>query len=234
MAEAVYFKWQPPVFDGGANVFDYELKYVRRRRVKVTANTSRWEQENVGPESTTQWLQQFPVAHFGIAISGLSAQTQLEGMQVRAVNAAGRSEWSDPFPIAKTGKPHVPGAPIHLRIAHLEPELIRFEWAAPLVTGGRTLLKGELRLSVEVPDFMAITASGDASATRTEIETYTMPRWQTYLEVRNLQPGSMVHDVSVVGIDNAGERTIPSEPIEYVEIPQGTLVQRLRWEIAHY
>lgn len=232
--DAIFFKWQPPVFDGGANIFDYEIKYVKRHRVQVSANVSKWEQENIGPVSTTMWIQQFPVAHFGTAVAGLGARTQVVDFQVRAVNSYGKSAWSDAFPQARTMDPHVPGPVLHLMLTRLETQAVRFEWQAPLNTGGRRIRACELSLQVEVPDFVAITATGNVAATRTQTETYKMPRWQTHLDVTNLQPGCMVHDVTVVCIDEAKERTMPCEPIDYFQVPTGTLVERLRWEIAHY
>jgi len=106
----------------------------------------------------------------------------------------------------------------------IEPDLIVLSWCDALDTAGRTLRHGIVTYFVEIPDFAAITATGDVSATRTVKEVIHLPRWKHSIELRSLRPGSTIRNVSVVAVDDIDESTLPSEPIEVIHVPEGSII----------
>lgn len=96
-------KWQPPVFDGGAPIFDYEVMFRVRREVVTGLNRSEFVEDDLDePLRTARWCLAFPVCFEGTVLEDLPADCEFLDLRVRALNDIGPGVWSDPLPPLRT------------------------------------------------------------------------------------------------------------------------------------
>ena len=146
----IEFAWEPPVFDGGLPVFNYEISYKthtaymdkvsKLRVVKVT------EQPNI---LTTNWCFRNPVCHYGYKIVNLTAGQSYVDFRVRSINLQGPSEWTD---LVQKGGPTIittsdgvyPWCPLFIHVIDVTSTCIHLEWCPPMFDGGLPITHYEI------------------------------------------------------------------------------------------
>ena len=140
--------WSAPSEDGGAPVTAYHLRHI---------------ETGAADKSDGNWTQVPDVWTTGslrYSLTGLTGSTQYD-VQVRAVNAAGESEWSATA-TETTAPPVVPGAPTNLKALVVPGEArVMLTWTPPTNTGG-----------AQITGFK-IEASDDGRAPWTQVSTTT-------------------------------------------------------------
>ena len=121
----INLSWSAPSADGGPTITAYDLRHIE-------AEASDKSDDNWAVKEDVWTTGSGPLEH---ALTGLTGSTQYD-VQVRAVNAAGESEWS--ATVTETTAPPVePDAPTELtaRLASGEARVV-LSWTAPANTGG--------------------------------------------------------------------------------------------------
>lgn len=152
---SITLTWEPPIFDGGTPIYDYEISFslVHARRVgkKVIK-----EYEPQDPRNTSRWILETPVAYTSFVLDRLLGGREYADFRVRAINKAGISDWSAPFPsfetTAVTGPSKVPNFWI---CGEVTSDTIPLEWAEPMDDGGKPIIGYKVRYTVEVREQVA-------------------------------------------------------------------------------
>jgi hypothetical protein len=87
--DSISIGWDPPIFDGGEQINDYELKY-----------TSGESCLNIVPCS--RWCLKTPLPRNMFKLEGLKASKTYSNIQVRCKNLIGWSDYSEPIKSIKT------------------------------------------------------------------------------------------------------------------------------------
>ena len=140
--------WSAPSDHGGAPVTAYDLRHI---------------ETGAADKSDANWTVREDVwttgsGPFQYALTGLTGSTQYD-LQVRAVSAAGESEWS-PIVTGTTAPPAAPEAPTGLtaRVVSGEAQVV-LSWTAPANTGGAPITGYKIE------------ASDDGNTSWTEVHT---------------------------------------------------------------
>ena len=142
--------WSAPGDDGGAPITAYDLRHI---------------ETGAADKSDGNWTQVARVSTTGsgplqYSLTGLTGSTGYD-VQVRAVNAAGESEWS-PTVTETTAPPTAPEAPTGLTARVLSGEArVDLAWTAPANTGGAPITGYKIE------------ASDDGNTSWTEVYTTT-------------------------------------------------------------
>lgn len=148
------FTWEPPVFDGGLPVTNYEITF-KTHTVSLDPGTKMKivkvkEQPLI---STSQWYYRNPINHNGFKITGLEAGQSYVDFRVRSVNLRGVSEWVDLIPptgpnIISTLPPVEPWEPLFFHISKITSTCIHLDWEPPFFDGGNDILRYEIKYTV--------------------------------------------------------------------------------------
>lgn len=227
---SVPLRWTAPGFDGGAPIFDYEIKYRPRRRVlqgrRTVIEVGDWVHER-----TSRWLFVVPIAFEGFDLRLDEASVGLVNLQVRAINAIGASEWSTPLEGVTTAPPVPPSPPLHLRHVSSTASSFTVKWEAPMHSGGRPLGTARVRFVEDVPDWSAIVASGNPCATTPKQHDITIA-WALEHTAHGLKHGTMFRDVCVQAISDRGDESFASNVLVGVTTQEASKVEQLRWQLA--
>ena len=138
-ATTIELKWAPPILDGGATVFEYEVVFSMTSVTKVGKKINKVVTEQP-PISTTCYMYSEPVCEYGYVLDGLRADTEYSDFRVRGRNAVGWSSHGEPLGVCETKPPVPPGVPLFLH--HDEPTAKSFtlSWSAPLRDGGSDVI----------------------------------------------------------------------------------------------
>ena len=146
----ITFSWTAPSDNGGAPITAYDLRHI---------------ETGAADKSDANWTLKEDVWTTGsgplqYSLTGLTGSTEYD-VQVRAVNAAGESEWS-PTATETTAPPTAPEAPTGLtaRVVSGEARVV-LSWTTPANTGGAPITG------------YRIEASDDGNSSWTEVDTTT-------------------------------------------------------------
>ncbi len=146
----ITFSWTAPSDNGGAPITAYDLRHI---------------ETGAADKSDANWTVKEDVWTTGsgplqYSLTGLTGGTQYD-VQVRAVNAAGESEWSATV-TGTTAPPVAPEAPTRLtaRVVSGEAQVV-LSWTAPTNTGGAPITGYKIE------------ASDDGNTSWTEVHTTT-------------------------------------------------------------
>ena len=126
-ADSLTVAWSAPGETGGPDITSYDLRYIRTDVDEtVDANWTLAEAWTTG-SGPLQYV-----------LTGLAGGTQYD-LQVRAVNAAGESEWSATV-TETTAPPVLPGTPTGLKalVVAVEAQIV-LSWTAPASSGGASI-----------------------------------------------------------------------------------------------
>lgn len=232
-ASAIPLAWDPPIYDGGSPVFDYQIEYHKRVEIKVSRRESRFEEHVQPMVSTTRWLFVAPVAHRGFILTGLSADSEYVRIRVRAVNEKGPGPWSDEIPVARTTQAVPPSPPLQFTLA--EPPTstaITLKWEVPMDLGGSTLSQYEIRYSQNISDFMTAIRLGirDGKKAVSRVERFAAPA--TRHTIMNLLGNCLFTDFSIIAIASDGQMSPPSNVIPQVRTAAMTREEEIVYELA--
>ncbi|KAA0171407.1 hypothetical protein FNF27_06317 [Cafeteria roenbergensis] len=227
---SVPLRWTAPGFDGGAPIIDFEIKFRPRRRVmqgrRSVIQLGEWVHQR-----TSRWLFAAPIAFNGFDLRIDEASVGLVGLQVRAINALGPSEWSTPLEGVTTAAPVPPSPPLHLRHVCSTSSSFTLKWESPMHSGGRPLGTARVRFVEDVPDWSAIVATGNPSATAPKQHDLTIA-WALEHTVHGLKHGTVFRDVCVQAISDQGDESFASNVLAGVVTLQASKVEQLRWQLA--
>jgi hypothetical protein len=91
----IVWTWDPPVFEGGLPVLDYEISY-NANIIEFDKSTGKYKRYVEACRSllTTTCIRPMPVAHTGYSMIGLHAGTEYTEIVIRCRNEHGWSEWT--------------------------------------------------------------------------------------------------------------------------------------------
>ena len=90
------FEWEPPVFTGGLDIYQYEVRYKSHTPYLCATTKMRMVKAEQQPNFfTTMWCMSDPVVHKGCKLVGLLAGQGYTDFQVRSYNLQGHSDWVD-------------------------------------------------------------------------------------------------------------------------------------------
>jgi hypothetical protein len=145
-ASYITWEWDPPVFDGGLVVSEYELSYTAKMSdfdVK-TGKYKKWE-EHVPSLLTTCWIfRSNPVCNTGFKMTYLRANTEYTMFRIRSYNLRGWSEWVHMLPDFHdkilTDPAQPPSAPLFVNVDFVTSSCVYLSWSPPLFDGGLTII----------------------------------------------------------------------------------------------
>ena len=140
------FQWEPPVMDGGLDIFDYEIKLIALMQTfdKKSGKWKRWDDE-LPIRSTSLFPTSKAVCNFGAKIMNLRANTEYSKFAVRARNLQGVSECVDLCPPTKRQKgdmtmwtepAQAPTPPLFLRCVKVTSSCLFMTWTSSQWDGG--------------------------------------------------------------------------------------------------
>jgi hypothetical protein len=150
----IQFSWDPPVFDGGLPVTNYEIAYKTHTAYMDKTSKMRVVRVVAMPNLfTSHWCLRDPVCHHGYKIMNLVAGQSYVDFQVRAINLQGHSEWTD---LVEKGGPTIittnaevyPWAPLFVHVALVTSTCIHLDWGPPLFDGGKDITHYEINYIV--------------------------------------------------------------------------------------
>ena len=118
-ATTIELRWAPPILDGGATVYEYEVIFSKTKITKIGKRETR-NVEEMPPVATTAFVRVEPVAEYGYLLDELRASTEYSEFRVRCKNEVGWSEYCEPLGAYET-KPAVPPGVARAMVAVLDP-----------------------------------------------------------------------------------------------------------------
>jgi hypothetical protein len=92
----ITFAWDPPVFSGGLDIFQYEVRYKSHTPYLCPTTKMKMVRAEQQPNYfSSLWCMADPVLHNGVKVCGLLAGQGYVDFQVRSYNLQGCSEWVD-------------------------------------------------------------------------------------------------------------------------------------------
>ena len=133
--ETITFSWVPPIFDGGAAIEGYEIRWQLCHKKKVGKKMLR-EYEVLPPIWTSTWCLKDPIMHRGYTIRNLEADLEFANITVHSKSRVGYSPPSNVIESVETNLPLAPTKPLFLQVKEITSSTIELVWEAPLFSGG--------------------------------------------------------------------------------------------------
>ena len=229
-SDSFALQWQPPVFDGGAEVYEYELSYCQR--TKFFDKYGSLVRESVGEPcivTTSRWCKNLPVHHTGILVRNLPARTEFVKLKVRSLNIKGYSPWSENIESVNTKAACPPTPPLHLEVTGVTFNEISLRWTEPLFTGGVPIEKYVLEYTEEKADFTNMLNTG---ASYSIIETvHTEISTDTRLTLKKLPYSVSFTKFRVKAVNAKGKTGPPSRPVDHIRTLDGNRGQQLVYDL---
>ena len=138
-ATTIELRWAPPILDGGATVYEYEVIFSKTKITKIGKRETR-NVEEMPPVATTAFVRVEPVAEYGYLLDELRASTEYSEFRVRCKNEVGWSEYCEPLGAYETKPAVPPGMPLFLEAGAATSKAIPLRWSAPLRDGGSEVI----------------------------------------------------------------------------------------------
>jgi uncharacterized protein YfkK (UPF0435 family) len=152
------FSWDPPVFDGGLPITNYQLSYKTHTVTFDPGTKMKIVKVKECPlVNTSYWCVRNPVCHHGFKLTGLTGGQSYVDLRVRSVNLRGVSEWVDLIPsteatstsgIVATLAPIAPWEPLFVHVAKVTSSCIHLDWEPPFFDGGSEIVRYEIKYVV--------------------------------------------------------------------------------------
>jgi hypothetical protein len=154
------FVWEAPVFDGGLQIFDYEIDYKKQVDIFDKA-TKLWIRriEGMDPVTTSQWCMRGPVCHTGFRLKNLSAGQSYVDFRVRCTNVRGYGEYAAIMGenSIRTEDVDPPSKPLFFQEMGMTSSCMNLSWSPPIFDGGSPIK--EYRISYTVLERLFIATS---------------------------------------------------------------------------
>ena len=134
-SHSISFAWAPPVFNGGARIFDYIIDYSKCHKRKEGKKIIRTE-EKMPSISTSRFCMIDPIAEKGFKLEGLTGSQEYINVFVRARNEKGFSGRSNVIPSISLKSVGPPAPPLLFTYQKSTSSSAQFTWAEPAHNGG--------------------------------------------------------------------------------------------------
>ena len=244
--------WEPPIIDGGAPIFDYEVNYSIRTETRV-AKTVTYHFAEQPAYSTVRYVTRVPMQQFGTTLKDLKAGATFAKLTVRCRNIVGWSPFSEAIEVVQMPPLEAPGPPllmtlfpassplgenVHLAVTSFS---ISVTWSAPMFNGGTPIRYYRLQYTVLEENLKKQGPGGAAvweDVTKTIHIPYDPTASQQTHKIDNVVGDTEYRNICVVCVNTAtkgkgdGYFSEPSNAIECVRTPPPTRLQLLQNELS--
>ncbi len=133
--DSITLSWGKPIFDGGASIEGYEIRWSLCHKKKIGKKYQRTYEE-LPVVWTSTWCLEEPIMHEGYTIKNLIADTEFGKVRVYTKNRMGYSGPSNEIESIETELPLAPSQPLFLQVTDIGSSSLSISWAAPLFSGG--------------------------------------------------------------------------------------------------
>ena len=152
--------WDPPVFDGGLPIFDYEIDYKKQIDTFDKA-TKLWIRriEPMEPVRTSQWCLRDPICHRGYRLKNLSAGSSYVDFRLRCTNVRGFGEYCSMAGenCIRTDDVDPPTNALFFQEEGMTSSCMNLSWSPPIFDGGVPIK--EYRISYTVLERILLATS---------------------------------------------------------------------------
>lgn len=202
----IEFSWLPPIFDGGLNITNYEIKFkgkIQKYDKKLKKNVPK--NITISSYLTTNWIyKENPIAHTGYKLVDLVASSEYYDFCVRCCNIRGWSDWVELYPkntLIKTKECLPPTPPLDFTCFKITSSCAYFRWSPPFYNGGLSIIRYIIGYTViELVD--TVTEKDKEVIKKKE---YVIHSNKTSAVVRHLPENSTITKIYLIAI-NSGEK----------------------------
>lgn len=222
--------WDPPVFDGGLPIFDYEIDYKKQIDV-FDKGTKLWIRriEPMAPVTTTQWCMKPPICHRGFRLKNLTAGSIYVDFRLRCTNIRGYGEYCTLMGenSIRTQDVDAPTPPLFFQEEGMTSSCMHLSWSPPIFDGGVPI--SEYRISYTVLERLFLATSRTNVVKRPNTVRSKTPC--TSFVIRNLPHNSKIVAISIKAVNELNQVSEMTSLKEHRMTTEGSAYKKCLFEI---
>jgi hypothetical protein len=178
------FVWDPPVFDGGLPVIEYEIDFKKQIDIFDKA-TKLWIRriENMEPVITSMWCMKNPICHRGYRLKNLTAGCTYVDFKLRCKNLRGYGEYTNLSNESsiRLEEPDAPTKPLFFQTDKMTSSCMHLSWSPPIFDGGVPISGYRISYTVLERLFLATSSTKVVKKPNTVKVNMATNRYMTYM-----------------------------------------------------